>query len=136
MKIYKMIPAAIGCFFVLLILFSISEDLTGVNHSIFYAPGLKTDRDSLDWGILNPGSFRTRTVKITNNFYTPITLEVFISKWTPGNASDFILVTWNYNGSIIKPRESYNLILALSVSLQIQNITDFTFQTNVIPKNI
>lgn len=84
----------------------------------------------LDWGTVEPGSTKNISLYVRNEGNYAATLYLATNSWNPGNASDYMILSWNYNGEGLSPRESIGLMLTLSVSADANNIDSFSF--NVI----
>lgn len=47
--------------------------------------------------------------------------------WNPTNASSYMSLSWNYDGKMLSPMETVEVTLTLSVSPNVENIVDFSF---------
>jgi hypothetical protein len=81
----------------------------------------------LDWGTREPGSSSNITVYIRNEGNQVATLFMTVDNWNPDNASDYMSLSWNYDGKMLSPVETAAVTLTLSVSPNVQNIVDFSF---------
>jgi len=81
----------------------------------------------LDWGTLEPGSVRNATLYIRNEGNHGVTLFLATDNWNPVNTSSYMVLSWNYDGRMLGSLESVEVTLTLSVSLEVQNIADFSF---------
>ena len=95
----------------------------------------KTQLSSIDWGTLEPGSSKNFTCYIRNeDKKTALTPSMYPSNWNPSNASDHIILSWNFNGQPINPREAVQITFTLTIS---HNFTGtFNFDTTIIGSNI
>ena len=82
---------------------------------------------SVDWGSIEVGLSVIRTVYIKNAGDYGVTLSLNTENWSPGNAIDYIHLTWDYNGSTIDPGQSFQIRLTLSVDSDISDIDSFDF---------
>jgi len=82
---------------------------------------------SLSWGVLNPGSSANKTVYIRNESNVAATLSKTQSNWNPSNASNYITLTWNYNGQTLSANQVVPAQFTLSVASNIAGITSFSF---------
>jgi len=82
---------------------------------------------SIDWGTLSPGSVKKVMVYIRNEIAEPMYIILSTTNWNPSNASRYLNFEWNYLGQRMNPGENLQITLTLSVSRQIQGITNFSF---------
>lgn len=82
---------------------------------------------SIDWGELTPGSSKSVVVYVRNEMNDSVTLFLETQNWLPSNASDFLFLSWNYNGSLIGSYTVHEIVLSLFVSPDIEGITVFSF---------
>lgn len=87
---------------------------------------------SIDWGVLEPGGNKSVTCFLRNEGNYAITVSLFTENWSPSNASEYITLGWDYGGQSISPSEILKVILSLSVSASIHDITDFTFDIIIV----
>ncbi|RLI44095.1 hypothetical protein DRO69_08170 [Candidatus Bathyarchaeota archaeon] len=82
---------------------------------------------SINWGILEPGSSANRTCYIKNEGNSASTLSMNTTNWNPSNASDYISLSWDYDGQLVNPDEVIPVVLTLSISSSVEGITSFSF---------
>jgi len=81
----------------------------------------------LDWGTIEPGSAQNITLFIRNEGNQVATLFLKTENWTPITASNYLSLSWNYDGRMLSPMGVIEVILSLSVSPNIENIVGFSF---------
>jgi len=82
----------------------------------------------IDWGLLSPGESKNFTIYLKNEGNIGVILSLTTDNWNPIEASNYIVLTWNYtNGTIISPNEVIALILTLTVDSTITDIASFSF---------
>lgn len=81
----------------------------------------------IDWGKLEPASAKNVSVYIRNEGNEPATLFLTTENWNPPNASNFITLSWDYDGQMLSPFLVVQLTLTLSVSSAIEEIENFNF---------
>jgi len=81
----------------------------------------------LDWGTLEPASAQNITLYIRNEGNHVATLFMATDNWNPTNASNYMSLSWNYDGRMLSPMETTEVTLTLSVSVNVENIVDFSF---------
>lgn len=81
--------------------------------------------------MLFPDSQAIETVTVTNNFPKPAHLYLLTSGWVPANASDYLTLSWNYDGTAVEPDEPKDLNLTLAVAPDIEGIAAFSFNITI-----
>lgn len=81
----------------------------------------------IDWGTLEPGETKNVSVYILNTSNVPITLNMTTENWIPANASNYMVMSWTYDGSVIAVGGYVHVALILSVKSTISGITNFSF---------
>lgn len=87
---------------------------------------------TIDWGTLNPGATKSYSIYIRNEGNTALTLSMSPSSWNPSTASNYLTLTWNYNGQAINPNEHVRVTLTLTVSESTTGISTFSFDINLV----
>lgn len=86
----------------------------------------------IDWGMLEPGSSENVTVYIRNEGNSVASLSMETSNWSPSNASNYITLSWDYEGQNIDIDDVIKVTFTLSVSPDISGITSFSFDIVVM----
>ena len=81
----------------------------------------------IDWGIVEPGQSKNFSAYIVNRSNVPITLTMRTENWNPANASNFIALTWNYNGNKIAVNDYVYVTFVLSLDQAVSEIDSFSF---------
>jgi hypothetical protein len=105
-------------------------DLRIVGVGVYQDASCSVAMRYLDWGTVELGSTKNISLFIRNEGNNIATLYLATDSWNPRNASDYMDLSWNYNGETLSPMESIGIILTLSVSADAKNIDSFSF--NVI----
>jgi len=87
---------------------------------------------SINWGIVELGEQKNFSAHIKNESNVPLTLGLFTEDWMPANASSFITLTWNYDGSEIPVDSSIPITFVLDVSATISGIDAFAFTIVIV----
>lgn len=82
----------------------------------------------LDWGTVEPDSKKDIALYVRNEGNQIVSLFLETDDWAPASASDYMSLSWNYDGKTLGPMESIGLTLTLSVSADAKNMDDFTFK--------
>jgi hypothetical protein len=87
---------------------------------------------AIDWGSLEPGATKSYSVYIRNEGSYALTLSMSTTHWSPSTASNYLTLTWNYNGQTINAGEAVTVTLTLTVSESITDISGFSFYINLV----
>jgi uncharacterized membrane protein len=103
-----------------------------VGIGVYWDADLTRSVNVLDWGILSPGSQKSFSVYVCNEGNLPLTLSISTSNWSPPAASNFMTLTWSYNGQKITAGENLPVTLTLTVSGSITGISNFNFDITAV----
>ncbi|MGB9777987.1 MAG: hypothetical protein ACPLW8_01160 [Candidatus Bathyarchaeales archaeon] len=81
----------------------------------------------INWGTVEPGSINNVTVYVRNEGNTAANISMTTENWNPSNASNYLTLSWNYNGQQLNPSEVVQITLSLAVSSNVQGIESFSF---------
>jgi len=87
---------------------------------------------SVGWGEIEAGSSKTRVVYVKNNGDDGVSLSLLTENWNPSGASNYLQLSWDYNGSTIVSGEVRQITLTLSVSPSASGIDGFSFDIVII----
>jgi hypothetical protein len=106
----------------------------------YWDPNCENKTEIIDWDTIWPGSSKNVTLYIRSisNFET--TLNLNTTNWNPANISDYISLSWSYNGTPLSPGEIIQLILTLSASssnsfiryLIVSDVKNFSFDIHIV----
>jgi len=99
----------------------------GIGIGVYSDSSCTSKVSSIDWGTAEPGAVKTVPVYIRNEGNAAITLSMSTINWDPSEASNYISLSWNYNGQSIDPNGVIPVTLTLSISPSITGISSFTF---------
>ena len=86
----------------------------------------------IDWGILGPGERTDFVVYVRNEGNTKLKLNIMTSHWNPEIASKYITLEWTPRDCTINPSEVVPITLTLSVSPNIESVTNFQFEISIV----
>jgi len=86
----------------------------------------------INWGIVEAGESKNFSAYIVNRSNVPITLSMTTENWNPMNASNFITLTWNYDGTQIAVDGYVFVAFVLTVDQAISGIDAFSFTIVVV----
>ena len=99
--------------------------VTAINLGVYSDSECTQTMTGIDWGNISPGDSVTKTIYVKNRGNAPITLSMNAENWIPSAASYFISVSWNRQGTVLEPEQSTSAALTLSVSSDINDVTEF-----------
>lgn len=82
----------------------------------YWGPNLENKTEKIDWGTVWPGSSKNVTLYIRSVSNLEATLNLNATNWNPANISDYMNLSWSYNGTPLKPGEIIQVTLILSAS--------------------
>ncbi|MCW4048021.1 MAG: hypothetical protein NWE99_10775 [Candidatus Bathyarchaeota archaeon] len=101
--------------------------ITTAGVSVYWDSACTNKTSSINWGALDPGAQKSVTVYIRNEGSSAVTLTQSTSNWSPSTASNYLTLTWNYNGQVINPGASVQVRLTLTASASVTGVTAFSF---------
>ena len=102
-------------------------NVKAINVGIYWDGGCTNEVSLIDWGIIEPGTTENVTVYILNAGNSNVMLSMNTTNWSPSSASNYITLSWDYEGQSIGPSQVLQTTLTLSMSPSIQGITSFSF---------
>ena len=105
-----------------------SVPVPDVTVEVYYDSACTTVVSSIDWGVIEAGGSTNTTIYVKNLGNTPVTLTLSTQNWDPPDAAQYIDVNWDYDGRVLAPSEVIPVTLTLTVSSNVTDITDFSFE--------
>ena len=81
----------------------------------------------IDWGDIEPGLVKNVSLFIRNEGTVAEGLFLRTDYWSPSNASEFMTLSWDYDGRTLDPFEIVHVTLTLQVSPSVSGIESFSF---------
>ena len=102
---------------------------------------LKNEATNITWGRLYPGSEPNVTLYLRSISNIQITLDMTTENWTfnsssneivygPANSTEYMTLSWDYNGSILNPGQVIQTVFSLRVENTIEFV-EFLIQKDV-----
>jgi len=98
-----------------------------VGVTVWQDINITTQVTLIDWGVITPNENTTFTCYIKSEANVPSTLFLSTENWQPTNATTWINLSWNLEGAPIDVGEVLQANLTLTVSPDIENVTNFSF---------
>jgi hypothetical protein len=86
----------------------------------------------IDWGLLSPGTAANVSFYIRNEGNLPVRLGLTAQNWSPANASSYMSLSWNSEGTVLPVGNVTLATLTLNVSSSISGITSFSFDVVIV----
>jgi len=99
---------------------------------VYQDAGFTDTMTAIDWGSLAPRGAKTYSVYIRNEGISALTLSMSVSNWNPSSASNYLTLTWNYDGQTINAGEAVQVTFTLTVSANVTGISNFSFNINLV----
>jgi hypothetical protein len=106
--------------------------LKAIGVGVYWDSSFTNRTTAINWGTLDPGTQKSFTMYIRNEGNSAITLSQSTSNWNPSAASNYLTLTWNYNGQTINAGASVQVTLTLTVSASITGVSNFTFDITIV----
>jgi len=103
-----------------------------VNLGLYWDNTCTNTTIAVDWGMLSPGAASSVTLYVRNEGSSPAKLGLRTQNWNPTNTSDYVILTWNREGQVIRPLTVVTATLTLEVSANASGTMNFSFDTSVI----
>lgn len=103
--------------------------ILSIGIEVYQDAGCTMKCELIDWGLMRPGDVTGVTIYVLNSQTANFTLSLNTTNWTPPQARDYLTLSWNYTGAIIKPGEVIPVQLMLYADVNVTGVTDFTFNT-------
>lgn len=104
-----------------------SGTVKAVGVGVFWDSNCTNPVSFIDWGMVEPGSMNNVTVYVRNEGNVAASISLATENWNPSNASDYLALSWNYDGRQLNSLEVVQVTLTLNVSSSVQGIESFSF---------
>ena len=99
---------------------------TSPNISVYSNSACTNDMTTISWGTITAGGSTTQTIYVKNTGTGTLTLSLSTTSWTPAQASSYITVSWDKQGTQLSAGQSIQATVTITVSPSITNITNFS----------
>ena len=98
-----------------------------VGVGVFWESNCTNTVSFIDWGMVEPGSMNNVTAYVRNEGNVAASVSLATESWNPPNNSEYLALSWDYDGRLLNPLEVARVTLMLSVSSSVQGIESFSF---------
>jgi hypothetical protein len=109
--------------------------ITTLNVNVYLDQECTQNCTSMSWGGVYAGESQTQKIYIKNTGNTPIELSMTITDWNPTTANGPISMAWNKENYILEQEEIVEATLTLTISENINDITDFGYKMLITGTN-
>lgn len=102
-----------------------------VGLAAFWDPAGAQLCTSIDWGEIQPGGMKGVTLYLKNTQALNITVSMNTSSWQPPEVQQYFTLAWNYSGALLVPAQMVPIQFTLSLSPDVRNSTNFSFNINL-----
>lgn len=82
---------------------------------------------SINWGFMEPGETKNYTMYARNEGDYNIYLTLGTNSWSPTEASNYLVLSWDYDNSTIIPNDVEEITLSLYCDPSVTGIDTFSF---------
>lgn len=104
-----------------------TASIKSVGVMIYQDANLSVPLTQIVWGVLEPSESVNVSAYVVNTSNVAVALSLTTENWVPANASDFIALSWDYDGEVLLVSGSVGVTFTLWVDAAISNITAFSF---------
>ena len=79
------------------------------------------------WGDVEVGNSASQTIYVKNSGDDGVTLSMSTENWSTVDATNYLQLSWDYDGSTIASGEVRGIILTLSVASSVSGVDTFSF---------
>jgi len=102
-------------------------DVDAINVGVYWDGNCSSTVSFIDWEGIEPGSVKNVSLFVKNEGTVAADLFLSTDYWSPSNASEFMTLSWDYNGQILDRFEIVFVVLTLQVSPSVSGIKSFSF---------
>jgi hypothetical protein len=99
---------------------------TSPNIGVFSNSACTNSLTTIPWGTITAGGSTTQTIYVKNTGTGSLTLGLSTANWTPAQASTYITVSWDKQGTQLSTGQSTQATVTITVSSSISSITNFS----------
>jgi len=87
-----------------------------IGVEVYWDQNLENRTEKINWDEIWVGASENKTVYIRSISNYQIALNLNATDWEPNNISDYMDLSWDYNGTILNPGESIKVELTLTIN--------------------
>ena len=87
-----------------------------IGVEVYWDQNRENKTETIDWDEIWLGSSKNVTVYIRSISNYEVTINLNATDWNPANVSEYMTLSWDYNGTPLNPGEIIQVTLTLSIS--------------------
>jgi len=108
---------------------------TSPNIAVYSDSACTNNMPTISWGSMTAGSSTTQTIYVKNTGTGTLTLGLSSTNWSPAQASTYITVSWDKQGTQLSAGQSIQATLTITISSSITGITNFSNTISITGTN-
>lgn len=102
-------------------------EVKAIGVSLYQNSECTNPLSSINWGLIEPGETKYYTMYAKNEGDYDIYLTLDTNSWNPTEASNYLVLSWNYDNSTMIPNDVVEIILDLYCDTSVTGIDTFSF---------
>lgn len=86
-----------------------------IGVEVYWDQNLENKTETINWDEVWVGSSKNVTVYIRSISNYQIILNLHATDWNPTDVSDYMNLSWDYNGTLLNPSETIQVTLTMSI---------------------
>lgn len=103
-----------------------------VNIDVYYDSSCNAILSEVVWGTIIAGGQSNAQMYVKNNGDVGVILSLSSGNWSPVSASNYMSLSWDYDGQTLQPGEGVDITLSLYTSTSCPAYSNFGFDIVVI----
>jgi len=102
-----------------------------IGVGVYWEASCTNEVSTINWSYVEPGSTQDTTIYIRNEGTITMTMNMTTSNWSSPQASAYITLNWNREGSQVNPNAVLETVLTLTVSPYVTEMSGFSFDITI-----
>jgi len=111
-----------------------------IGVEVYWDQNRENKTGTIDWDEVWLGSSKNVTLYIQSVSNYKITINLNVTDWNPANISEYMTLSWDYNGTLFNPGETIQVTLTLSIPssqsfvryLIDEKVQNFSFDIHIV----
>lgn len=111
-----------------------------IGVEVYWDQNGENKTETINWDEIWLGTSKNVTVYVRSTSNYKITINLNATDWVPDNLSDYMNLSWDYNGTLLSPGEVIPVTITLSVSysqsfvsyLIAEDVQNFNFDIHIV----
>ncbi|MCR3906939.1 MAG: hypothetical protein NUK62_07960 [Tenericutes bacterium] len=98
--------------------------------AVYWTSTCDAEAITIDWGVIRPGSSKNIVLYIQSVSNQQMFVELSTSKIEPSKLSEYVDLSWDYDGTLLDPAQTIPVTLSLSLSDE-YSLTQYLYENKV-----